>query len=151
MYLSSDVLIDFGLNLAGYVIAGILFLVVWGRRERRIRPPKKMKVSPPPKSTVTLVAEEPGNKRTDFNPEFIPLANSAQKVSNISDNKRPDLVSHESKRGVPVSFADRKENRRAIYQEARRLLASGRPQSDLLQQLPLTEGELDMLSVAGRV
>jgi hypothetical protein len=149
MDFSSDVLIDFGLNLAGYIVVALLLYVLMGRR-RREKQPKTVEhaaaTSPSPK-VVSQPTKAAAPVRVE-GPEFIPLA------ERVPRGRSGAAVSHvyggDDEAAVPLTEATRKENRRAIYQEARRLLAMGKARRDLLDQLPLTEGELEMLSVAGK-
>jgi hypothetical protein len=148
MDFSSDVLIDFGLNLAGYVVVALLIFVLMGRRRREKQPATVDRIVPAARSPKVMSQPKvPAPARTE-DPEFIPLAGS------VPRGRSGAAVSYvrggDDESVVPLTETTRKENRRAIYQEARRLLASGKARRDLMDQLPLTEGELEMLSVAGK-
>jgi hypothetical protein len=148
MDFSSDVLIDFGLNLAGFVIAAVLIYILFGRTRQNMRPPaedskKIMEV----KKIAGEAKDAVVGSRID--PEFIPLSRRIEGkeiIATSSGASKEDVTRPTSSMTPEV----RRKNRRAIYEEARRLLASGKSHGDLLHQLPLTEGELEMLSVAGK-
>jgi hypothetical protein len=81
--------------------------------------------------------------------EFVPLSGRGE-TPKVAVGRRIDAVrAATEKPTLPVSVS-RQENRRAIYREARRLLAGGQSQTDLSRRLPLTEDEIEMLSVSGR-
>jgi len=152
MDFSSDVLIDFGLNLAGYIIVALLTYILLGRRGR-----SEVKLSPAATCAATpMAAGRPLVERavaTTFaasDPEFIPLAHQSERKPDYGNREGAVVSGREDRSVKPLTVATRQENRRAIYQEARRLLASGRSRHELLHQLPLTEGELELLSVAGK-
>jgi hypothetical protein len=148
MDFSSDVLIDFGLNLAGFIVAAILIYVLLGKARHNKRP--AVNVS----NKIMEVKKIAGGAKdavvgSRIDPEFIPLSQRIEGEKSIaisSDTSTDDVTRPTS----PITPEVRRKNRRAIYEEARRLLASGKSHGDLLHQLPLTEGELEMLSVAGK-
>lgn len=138
MEFSSNVLIDFGLNLAGYMLAALLVYVLYRRTDRTaraepaagtIRKAQPEKANPSPPKSI----ERPPKP----DPEFLPLSNRAQ---------APPGGDREDEGGADW----RRRNRHAIYEEARRLLAGGTSPSDLLSRLPVTESELDMLTVTNK-
>jgi len=150
MEFSSNVLIDFGLNLAGYLIAALLAYVLIGRADRtahmepaagtiREAEPDEMNSLPP-----KPVAHSPKS-----DPEFLPLTDRARARPGAGrGDARPR---HSSAVAGDEGGTDwRGRNRRAIYEEARRLLAGGTSPSDLLSRLPVTESELDMLTVTSK-
>lgn len=144
MELSSDVFIDFGLNLAGYIVAALMLYILTGRRRRR--------------HSEELHGEGRGNARaaSSSRPENVIVrepAESEPEFIALAGDRRPaaEGAVGTGRSRMPTSVrATRQENRRAIYHEARRLLASGTAHSEVLDQLPLTEGELELLSVAGK-
>jgi len=140
MDFSSDVLIDFGLNLAGYLVAVVITYLLLGNSKERKKPAAQTATASFPREGKLPEMQTPASVASD--PEYIPLAAKKERLSKVSRESEPSVY--------PLTPAARKENRRAIYQEARRLLASGKPRSDLLRQLPLTENELEMLSVTGQ-
>lgn len=148
MDFSSEVLIDFGLNLAGYIIVGLLIYCLLRRRDWQAFHTAAIDttVAISQKTNPAINKSPAANIGSD--PEFIPLSGSSQDSPSRSKSNGSGIG--KINKVLPITSATRQENRRAIYQEARRLLASGKPRGDLLRQLPLTEGELEMLSVTGK-
>jgi hypothetical protein len=149
MDFSSEVLIDFGLNLAGYLLVGLLIYFLLGRRDRQVLRPAATESTAAVSQKTNPAVKKSAAAVIGSDPEFIPLSGSNQ-VSPNRSNGDSSSAGRKTDRVLPITPATRQENRRAIYQEARRLLASGKPRGDLLRQLPLTEGELEMLSVTGK-
>ena len=134
MEFSSDVIVDFGLNLAGYVIVALLIFVLTGRRKKQVNAGIVVPAPTPPQ--VPSQARPVFAVGASAEPEFIALSGSPKQIGREAS-------------AVPT-LPDRQKNRRAIYEEARRLLAAGKPQGELLRRLPVTESELDMLTAAGK-
>jgi hypothetical protein len=146
MEFSSNILIDFGLNLAGYLVAALLMYVLIGR----VRPAEQTGSAAEashekPRKAMSRPSNE-ALQRPRPDPEFIPLADR--------EKSRPDLNREDGGDRSSSSMIDeqngigrRHRNRRAIYEEARRLLAGGASHTDLLSRLPVTESELDILTV----
>ena len=134
MEFSSDVLVDFGLNLAGYIIVAILLFVLTGRRRKQVKAGAVQPASPPPQAPSQ--ARPASAVGASAEPEFIALSGSSRQLGKEAP--------------AAPTLPDRQKNRRAIYDEARRLLAAGKPHGELLRQLPVTESELDMLTAAGK-
>ena len=146
MDFSSDILFSFGLNLAGYLVAAMLVFVLIGQRRS-----SKAKVE----TDIALVSSEEANKAVTRPKTASPVNVPAPEFISLADQtKRPDDKSvrihpASSDRGEQVSVAaTRRADRRAICREARRLLAKGKSRSELLDRLPLTEDEVEMLSAA---
>ncbi|MDD4051907.1 MAG: hypothetical protein PHR28_08430 [candidate division Zixibacteria bacterium] len=144
MEFSSGILIESGLNLAGYLVVAVLLYILIGRRtskqaKQAASPANAVAAMAP---TVTL-APSPKQRPAD-NPVFISLAAGAPAAPS----------SHAVKAIAPdsdvVEQISRRENRRAIYREARRLLALGNSRRELMDKFPLTEDEIELLSVAGK-
>lgn len=149
MDFSSNVMIDFGLNLIGYLVITLLIYQLNSRRQRRINialpavsPGKEKQAAPSVPKTEKQV-------KAVSDSEYIPLAGSLFP----SPPKAPQTtVSSENRQTITIDRnTNRQENRKAIYREARRLLAGGRSGNDLMAQLPLTENEVEMLSASGSV
>jgi hypothetical protein len=134
MEFSSDVLVDFGLNLAGYIIVALLIFVLTGRRRKQVNAGMVVPVRTPPQ--VPSQARPISAVGASGEPEFIALSGPPKQIGREAS-------------AVPA-LPDRQKNRRAIYEEARRLLAAGKPHGELLRQLPVTESELDILTAAGK-
>ncbi|MCK5126303.1 MAG: hypothetical protein KAR42_08600 [candidate division Zixibacteria bacterium] len=160
MDFSSQTLIEFGLNLAGYlIVAALVYVLLQKRRTRKelsaeekikaqehVIAPEPVRISlPTPRPILPRTPISPDSK-TLHDPEFVSFRETAQ----ASD--RPEIKTNTFELPFPpetVIVGNRRENRRAIYREARRLLAKGKPQRELLEQLPITEDELEILSVTG--
>ena len=147
MDFSPEVLIDFGLNLAGYLIAALMIYVIIGRRGRaQSQPAPEKKPATVAVQDQTIVTKPVVATADVPRAEFISLSGLAERPPAAAAARPSRMVEPE----FPMTAAARKENRRAIYQEARRLLAAGKARSDLLQKLPLTENELELLTVTGK-
>ena len=148
MDFSSDVLIDFGLNLAGYLIVSLLIYVLVGRRAAGRKPAASAQTSAAAARKTAPVAAV--RQTVDRDAEFVPLNVRRAVVIDRGGQPSAATAAAQSERPGSDSPTSRQQNRRAIYEEARRLLAGGKSRSDLLTQLPVTEGELEMLSVTGK-
>lgn len=145
MDFSQEVLIDFGLNLAGYLLVLIILYVIVSRRK---------------KETVRESVPETPPAQTDMPQRIVPRPAVAEALEYVSlDAGRPAAVRAEPAARKVISdpepvktltAASRRENRRAIYQQARRMLQQGGSRNDLLDRLPLTEEELEMISATGK-
>ncbi len=152
MDFSTETIIEFGLNLAGYVVVALLVYILLRRRESA-RPKAKEAAKPIDSKEKSSIADtksirksaSPAQNRPE--PEFMILPKAA--VPSVKPVAQPVAA---VRQGEPETIigANRRENRRAIYREARRLLANGRSHNELLESLPITEDELEMLSVAGK-
>lgn len=148
MDFSSNLLIDFGLNLAGYVIAALLIYLLAGMRRQRAAQPNRQEDTASSKCDPKI--RKVNTSPAAAGPEFIPLTTARTDGCNANPVKAPGKIAEDADaKTLPATFS-LQASRRAIYQEARRLLASGKTKSDLLRQLPLTDGELEMLTVAGK-
>jgi hypothetical protein len=150
MEFSSTVLIDFGLNLAGYVIAAMLVYLFMGRVNRAAHSEPVAAATaeekPAPKiSRSSSFVQRPPQPEVEF------VALTKQKTEQAEPDEMSASESTSTRRNEDEGGADwRRRNRRAIYEEARRLLAGGTSRDDLLSRLPVTETELDMLTVTGK-
>ena len=140
MEFSQNTLIQFGLDIAGYLTIGVLLYVLLSRRlSRRDRSDQveKLPVKPEVKPVPQVVSE-----RGEFVNLPEPKEEKSFKVIETPQSLRLSATKD--------STMTRRENRRAIYQEARQLLANGHSRRDVMTRLPLTETELEMLSAAGQ-
>jgi hypothetical protein len=144
MEFSSEILIESGLNLAGYLVVAALLYILMSRRM-----PKRPKTAVPPagpavETTTPLFAAPSARQRSADASVFVPLtsAASAAPSNSITRSATPDQDA--------VERISRRENRRAIYREARRLLALGNSRRELMDKFPLTEDEIELLSVTGK-
>lgn len=149
MDFSSNVMIDFGLNLIGYLVTTLLIYQLLSRRQRKIKIAMPTMPMSEEKQITRSEAKTDKKVMATKGSEYIPLPDSLFP----SRPQSPETtVLSEKKPAVTIDRnTNRQENRKAIYREARRLLAGGRSRNDLMERLPLTENEVDMLSVTGNV
>ncbi len=157
MDFSSDILITSGLNLAGYLLVAVLVLLLVKNRSAKRVDSNMAADTPAPRVRAYQPVETPAAAR-DIDARFIPLPKhpiepdetpDTAMAASVADTDTPDMAFAE----VPVSAVgeqrSRQANRRAIYCQARKMLAEGRSSRELRSKLPLTEDEVDMLSLAG--
>ena len=138
MDFSSEVLIEFGLNLAGYLLVALLVYLMVSRR-RSTQAAARIQSAIVPSSAAPAAPSQ--IRKESSAPQFISLA-----LNRVGEPAASPLPAGEE----PVSGAHlRQANRRAIYAEARRLLARGASSRDLGHKLPLTEAEIELLSAIG--
>lgn len=143
MDFSTQTLIEFGLNLAGYIVVALLVYILLRRKDAKPSPAAKEKSE---SADTIVIRKDTPILPSRQEPEFVPLSTRASQPAAAA--ARPASLPRQQPE--PLVAVNRRENRRAIYREARRLLATGRPHNELLASLPITEDELDMLSVAGK-
>jgi hypothetical protein len=149
MDFSTDVMIEFGFNLAGYLIVALLVYAALGRRRRTATAPVEPKREATP-AAVPLAMHRPVFEPRTGQPEFLSLSAPTHGRAGETDGA-PIIMRHSD--DVPagsLTEATRRENREAIYREARRLLAKGKSRGELLDRLPVTEGEIEMLTATGK-
>lgn len=136
MDFSQNVMIDFGLNLAGYLIVLILVFLLVRQPRKKPTPPQSAALPTPIDATdrQRVISRELRATRS-VEPAFVELG-------------RPSPAPPENRK-IDESLPNRQHHRRAIYNEARALLARGRTRSELLQRLPLTEDEIEILAATG--
>lgn len=142
MEFSSDILIESGLNLVGYlIVAALLYLMT----ARRIAKPARH--GQPTTDSVAAHQSAAAN-----HPVKLPPADAAVFVSLASATPAGVGKTASPATAEPdvLKESSRRENRRAIYREARRLLAQGNSRRELLDRFPLTEDEIELLSVTGK-
>ena len=141
MDFSQDVMIEFGLNVAGYLVVAllVLLLVQW-RNGNKPRAKIHREGEPIRNGNLEIMVGDRSAEKTG--PEFVALTANLK----AGPTGRPDWP--EISAGRPPSAGERQKNRQEIYRQARQLLARGRSGRDLLDRLPLTEQELEMLSAA---
>ncbi len=147
MEFSSEILIESGLNLAGYLIVAALLYILMSRRTPKASRPTTLpagsatakNASAPVTPSATPTKQRPADQSV-----FIPLAAGASAAPS-NDITRPVTPAQDV-----VEQISRRENRREIYREARRLLAKGNSRRELMDKFPLTEDEIELLSVTGK-
>jgi hypothetical protein len=140
MDFSPEIMIDFGFNLAGYLVVTLLICVLLRRRKARHQTP--VDGNPNESEDKVKSATQETYSRSDPSMEYVSLA--------ASDSDDGNNSAGDAHRAAASGPASRQENRRAIYREARRLLARGKSGKELIGSLPLTEDEIEMLSVSGQ-
>ena len=150
MDFSLEVLTEFALNLAGYLIVTLLVIVLVARRRQAHKAAAvagHINAVVPPVLEAARRAVLP--RKADSEPEFLSLSGPQIRPARSIGEAKPHLAATEvEERPVSVSVS-RQENRRAIYRQARQLLAKGESHRDLLNRLPLTDDEVAMLSATG--
>ncbi|MFH1701042.1 MAG: hypothetical protein ABIE07_10690 [Candidatus Zixiibacteriota bacterium] len=144
MDFSQDVLIEFGLNLAGYLIVALLVLLLVNRRQVR----KEKTGTETNNNRANKKARQKIDIVTQPHPEYMSLKKSwvaTAPLDVITDNQ----AKREEKINPVFTSLDRQKNRREIYKQARKLMAGGKSNDELLEQLPLTVDELELISAAG--
>ncbi|MEE9442125.1 MAG: hypothetical protein V3V99_05605 [candidate division Zixibacteria bacterium] len=144
MDFSQDVLIEFGLNLAGYLMVAMLVLLLVNRRQAR----KDGNATEDNTNRVKTRTRQKIDALTQPNPEFMSLKKSRGAASPL-DEIVEKQAGHEENIIPVFTSDDRQKNRREIYRQARRLMAEGKSNHELLEQLPLTEDELELISAVG--
>lgn len=147
MDFSFDILIDFGLNLAGYLLVGGLVYLLVTRRRAPIDKSGAAAKTDRDDALAGRIKEVPEIMPRPVVTEFIALADQ-NRISETVTSKVDATIDDEPT--LIRRDATRRADRRAICLEAKRLLAKGKSHGELLRQLPLTENELEMLSVAGK-
>lgn len=153
MEMSQELLIDFGLNLAGYlvvvILAYILFRLPYRQRKTSQTAVRDELTLTSPKQTEAKPVAHSSRPSAKSQPDYIELAQ--MKVQATEHSKQTVPIGAETttnrRTGGDAVFS-RRNNRREIYNQARELLSKGKSSRELLQQLPITEGELEMLSLA---
>ncbi len=143
MDFSPEIMRDFGLNLAGYFLVALLVHLVfgWTRKKPADADNEREMVSLANKTVRSEI--EPARASTS-RLQFVTFDESTQRPESPVRQGVKEVATET----VASSLISRQENRRAIYREARRLLARGKSNHELLHHLPLTENEIAMLSVS---
>lgn len=147
MEMSQEVLIDFGLNLAGYIVVVLLAYVLF-RMPHRTRSKKSQPVNPVWDELNVAQSKPVVTAKTASTPlDYIALAEMKMK-STTGTRRRDQSEADVNPSGNRETSFTRRNNRREIYKQARELLSKGKSGRELLEKLPITEGELEMLSLA---
>ena len=144
MEFSTHILTDFALNLAGYIVVALLVYLLLSKRANRAQSGSDSK---PAAAQPTVEFKKVGRPVSQASkPEFISLFGVGSPRMPASAPQQPEPQPD----ARPPAIDNRRDNRRAIYREAKRLLALGGSRTELLATLPLTEDELEMLSVTAK-
>ena len=125
--MTTDRVIDLALNLAGYLVAGALMLVVYNWFTNR--QPAKAKVAKP-----TKVA-----------PESQPQAQPTAPRPKPADTAGVLMFGQNARSGKPGH-----SRRSAVIKQAREMLREGSTPADIKSSLPITEAELAFLSLENK-
>ena len=132
MELSREIIIDVLLNVAGYLTAGALWLVVYSLAMGRSRATAQAT----PKAKSLPVEPELRESRPARKSEFVSFASTA--TTRDSDLEERDRLRSEATRY--------QRNRAEVIRIAREMLKSGTSQDNIRNLLPISEGELALLS-----
>ena len=130
MTMTSDMLIDWALNLTGYLAAGALPVVIWSILTHRRRHPR-----PVPAASEELQAKPavaPSTRRADPRAcQFVSLAPQAgpETEQSLGDDRGPG-----------------RQDRSDVIRLARQMLRAGASHQRIQQVLPVSAAELALLS-----
>jgi len=130
MGVSTDYLIDIGLNIAGFLAAGLLTAVVYSLisdRKKGFKPPILLGASA--SSTAKVEQSGFGHESIARDFEFIDLSKTGKKEDMTTQIFRPQ---------GEYKIRDRQE----ILQQAKKMIARKKDGSNAKLTLPITEGEL---------
>jgi hypothetical protein len=130
--ISQEALVDIGLNMAGFLTAGILMALIYsifnGRR-------KVLSVTGPaaPLKMPEGSSVDSAEKSKPVNLEFVDFKTIAWKDS------------RENRPSVKKPATDNTRNRQEVIRLAKKLLAEKHDEAQLKKNLPITDGELSMV------
>ena len=136
MTISQDILIDTALNVAGYVAAGALWLVLsslFQRSPRRAVDSPRQTSSRQPETEAARQDSSAGRRK----PEFVDLKgfdSSAGQISRAADS------------ALREESGNFRRNRTEVMRMAREMLEAGSSRDRVRQTLPISEGELALLT-----
>ncbi len=127
---SPDYLIEVGLNIAGFLAAGLLTAIIYSLisdRKKQFKPPILLGASP--SSVIALQQSRPNSASIASDIEFIDLSRTEKKMGMTATSLKP--------RGE-YKVRDRRE----ILQQAKKMITQKRDGTVARLSLPVTEGEL---------
>lgn len=123
-----DRVIDIALDIAGYLLAGGLWLLVYSSwQARRTRPAPETSTAAEPASPI--LASTPTAREGRRTLEFVSLTNRG--------SRSPETA--------PEPSGRRGRNRAEVFAVARRMLAEGASGAAVKSELPISDGELALL------
>ncbi len=131
MDISSELIMDVALNVVAYLASGLLAIVIYSAM-RRAR-------TAPSVATTAPVAE--GMKATP-----LAVSNERMEFVKFGDAAAGTAVS-ESKTSVAGGSRSRSHQRGEIIRVAREMLRAGAPRERIQRVLPISDGELALLSM----
>lgn len=132
MEFSREIIVDVLLNMAGYVTAGALWLVLWSAFNSRN------------KSAAQPIAAQPTIAREQSRTPGQAAEKRAEFVS-LKTDATPDTESGERDR-LRAEVTRYQRNRSEVIRLAREMLRSGSTQEKVRSLLPISEGELALLA-----
>ncbi|HOP05790.1 MAG TPA: hypothetical protein PLF13_00725 [candidate division Zixibacteria bacterium] len=134
MELSSNIILDMALNIAGYLAAGALSLIVYSAFSNRRTETAEAAASP------TLAAAAPGvmpPKPTEQTGSFV----------NLSNPKAPETAPTPTRPAVVPTTRMARTDRNDIHRIAREMLKAGASAEKIQRVLPISETELQLLTL----
>lgn len=129
----NDQLIDIGLNILGYLIAGALGMLVYSTFRGGRRAPATV----PAEATPT--SDNPESKPDKRNLEFVSFKQAP--TAEIKQVTQPAETSR------PKMDRQRRVDRVEIVRLAREMIKAGTPDNTIRRTLPISEGELALLQI----
>jgi hypothetical protein len=129
----NDQLIDIGLNILGYLIAGALGMLVYSTFRRGDRAPAAV----PVEATPTEKNSEPAPDKRSL--EFVSFKPTP--TAEIGEGTAPAEPSQ------PKVDRQRRADRAEIVRLAREMIKAGTPETTIKRTLPISEGELALLQI----
>jgi hypothetical protein len=131
MNYSNDLMIDTALNIAGFLVSGLLLMVFYSMFNKRNS--KDIAAASENGAEVTEKIEEAETREPRGKVEFVNFQNRTSKVAE------------------PISFANDsssrfQRNRLEVIRQAREMLNSGKSTESIRNRLPIAEAELNMIS-----
>lgn len=137
MEISQQFLIDMALNIGGYVLAGLVSVVVYALLQRKNEPPTAAQVAVedvPEQKPRPLTSRDGDNRRI----EFIKLGERATAANEIGSPESPPNA---------AAVGDRR-NRAETIRIARTMLKAGASNDKIKRLIPISDAELSLLSMS---
>lgn len=132
MELSREIIIDVVLNVAGYVTAGALWLILWSLFSDRGTVAAAVAPQPQPVPAARPTTDARTERRTEF-------------ISLTSDAVRTD-GEYEERDRLRADATRYQRNRAEVIRIAREMLQSGSSKDKIRSLLPISDGELALLA-----
>ena len=132
--------IDIALNVAGYLIAATLGILVFSLFQRRRSAEQSVTESPHIPAPSTADSVSPATTEPESSLQFISLRSSSDVV--------PERAV--SRAQPPASANGSRRDRAEIIRIAREMIKAGAPGETIKRTLPISDGELALLAQAGK-
>lgn len=144
MELSPQFLIDFSINLGGYILAailgGLLYRIVVGKPALATAPEKVIETQPmAPPAVEPIVEEKPKSAKTNM--DFISFTKSVPQKNESPADELDDLIATPPKKNP-------NRNRKEIIQLATKMLNANFSNDRIKELLPVSDGELALISLS---